>query len=141
MNGLVAPEALASVQGKPASAALGTVVPSMFGRTTLYLLKDRVVENTKRIVAGRDSELLLSEVDSAEITFKGNPLWIVLGFVTIALYGLGIIFFIIYFFAKHKFLIIHSKSNAQVVCIKGDDSNHREFMKAVLGTAVQVKKS
>ena len=140
MNAVREAEALASVSGKPAKGSYGMVVPSMFGRTTLFLFKDYIVEQTKRIVAHRDSEILLSEIDSGEIEVKGNPLWIVLGVLTIALFGLGIIFFFVYFLKKHKFLIIRSKSNAQLVCIKGDDSQFREFMKAVLQAAIAAKR-
>jgi len=140
MNDTGKTEALVSVEGKPVSCNFGGFVPSMFGWTVLSLFRDQVVEQTKRIVGGRDSELLLSEVDSAEIVFKGNPLWIGLGFLTIALYGLGILFFILYVCLKHKFLIIHSKSNLHVVSIKGDDDQYRNFLAAVLQAAIEAKR-
>lgn len=131
---------IAEVSGKPASIKFGRVAPAFLGQTTLRLFSQRVVEETKRIVSSRNSELLTREVDSVEITKLGNPLWLVLGFFTIALYGLGIIFFIVYFLAKHKFLIVHSKNNVQLVSIKGDETSYQRFMEAVLTTAETAKK-
>ena len=130
---------VATVSGKAATASIGTVAPAMFGTTTLQLYETRVVETTKLIIAGRDSELLLSELDSAELTTKGNPLWLLLGILTLWLFGIGLIFIIVYFFAKHRFLIVRSMSNVQIVGIKGDEQPYRDFMAAALAAGERLK--
>jgi hypothetical protein len=130
---------LASVRGRPAIAWHGTVVPSMFGSTSLQLYERRVVETTARVVSARDSEILLTEVDSVELVVKGNAAWIVLGVITIGFFGLGVIFLILYFVLKHRFLIVHSKSNVQAIAIHGDESPYRRFMAAVLSAAESQK--
>lgn len=132
---------LATVTGKPASASLvGTVVPAMFGITTLQLFQTRVVETTKRIMTERDSEILLTQIDSAELTANGRRLWLLLGLLTLSFYGLGLVFIILYFVApKHRCLIIRSASNAQFVAFSGDEMQYSQFMEAVLAAAEQQK--
>jgi len=56
-----------------------------------------------------------------------------------ASFGLGLIFILAYFFAKYWFLIVYSKSNAQIVRIKEDGTAYREFMAAALAAAEQHK--
>ncbi len=129
------------VSGKPGTAHFGGLVPSMFGKTTLRLYSERVVETTKRVVARRDSQLLVSEIDSVEITARGSALWLGLGILTIGLYGFGIIFFILYFVVKHRFLIVRSKSNVQILGMTGDDEPYRQFMHSVLQAAQVAKRS
>jgi hypothetical protein len=131
--------ALAVISGKAATAFGGGIVRASFGRTTLVLQTNRVIETTRRPIAARDCELLLSEVESAEIITKSNPVWLVLGFLTFALYGLGLIFFVLFFVLKHRFLIVHSRGNAVFVSFDGDDGPYRQFMEAVLTEAERAR--
>ena len=128
-----------SVEGKPAATTFNNVSAGLFGKTKLFLTSSRVVETTRRIISRRYSELLLSEIDSAEITTGGNPLWILLGILTLGFYGAGIIFFIVYFLSKQQFLIIRSKGNAQILAMEGDEEHYRQFMFYILKAAEEVK--
>lgn len=128
-----------AVKGKPAVAWHGTVTSSAFGTTTLQLFERRVVETTKIIVSSRDSEILLTELVSVDMTTKGNPLLIVLCVLTLWLFGFGLLFLILYFFVKHRFLIIHSKSKVQAVAVRGDETQYQHFMAVVLSAAEQQK--
>lgn len=134
---------LLEVSGKPAFASFGVVAPSSFGKTTLQLSKTRVIERSKRIIARRYVEVLLSKVDSVEITEEGNPLWIGLGIVTLGFFGIGIIFFIVYFFQKRKYLIVRSGSNVQLLVISGSDGMEKcgKFMSEVLRGAEEKNKN
>src|SRR5687767_13584352 len=59
--------AVTSVTGKRAVVSFGQVVPSMFGKTTLELEDGRLIETTQGPLSRRHAELLLTEVDSAEL--------------------------------------------------------------------------
>ena len=128
------------ISGKPATVSYGLVAPAFFGKTSLTLTDNRIIESTKRIVATRYCEIILSEVESAEISEGGYPILLVLGFVTISV-GVGIIFFVMYFLIKCKYLIVRSHGNTQVVCISGTGSMERarEFMIDVLRYAEEAK--
>jgi hypothetical protein len=129
------------ISGKPAMSSYGFVAPSFFGRTKLTLTENRVIEDTKRIVATRKCESILSEIDSVEIAEDGNPLLLFLGFMTLAFYGLGILFFVLYFFLKHQYIIVRSGSNVQVMAISGGINMDKAnvFMDTVLSAAHSAK--
>jgi hypothetical protein len=121
--------------GKPGIASYGAVVPGSFGRTTLQLQPTRIVEKTKKLIATRDCTVLLTQIDSVEIVEEGNPLWLVLGLFTI-MFLIGIIFFVLYFILKHKYLLVRSGSNVQLVMLNSqNEANAEEFMQAVLKAA------
>lgn len=134
---------LLEISGKAANSYYGFLAPALFGKTTLQLCETRIIERTRKIVATRYCEVILSEVDSAEIVEDGVSWLLVIGFLTLAIYGLGIIFFILYFFFKYKYLIIRSGSNAQVLCISGSGGMERAktFMTEVLRLSEQVRKT
>lgn len=130
-------EIITSVTGKPAMASFGQIAPSSWGQTQLHLLSNRVVERSKWVVSSRECEVPLSEIDSVEIATRGNPMLLVLGFCTLALFGLGIVFIVLYFFImKNRFLVIRSRNNAQIVCIRGDDAPARNFMQQTIAAVV-----
>lgn len=138
-----------SVSGKAASSSFGHVlVPSMFGTTSLTLRGDRLVDDTKKIVASHHTEILLNRLDSAEIVVGGNNAFLAIGvmslmiglplipvLVGIPIAMLGLVFFALYFFMKNRFLVIRSGSNAAVLVIKGPDEEFQEFLDAVLTAA------
>ncbi len=127
-----------SVSGKAASSSFGHVlVPSMFGNTTLTLRGDRLIDDTKKIVASHHSEILLSRIDSAEIAVSGNNALLGIGLVTLPMFGVGVLFFLLYLFIKNRFLVIRSGSNAAVLVIKGAEDEFQEFLDAVLTAAAE----
>lgn len=124
--------AIAELTGKPAVANYGTIVPGFFGRTTLQLQSNRLVEKTQRLIGRRHATILLTQVDSVEIVEDGNPLWLILGFFTIMLF-IGFVFFILYFILKNKYLAVRSGNNVQIVMLNSmNESNAEAFMNAVL---------
>jgi hypothetical protein len=131
---------IASFTGKPAVSNYGFLAPAFFGNTTLSLTHNRVIERTQKIIASRNCEVPITRIDSVEITEDGNPLLLVLGFTTIW-FGIGILFFALYFIMKYKFLVIRSGSNVQVVVIPGFGSEPinqaKTFMDSVLNTMEQ----
>jgi len=104
----------------------------MFGKTTIELHKDRVVELTKGPIYSRDCHVSVAEIDSAEVVTCGNQLYLILGIATLALFGLGVIFLLLFLFVKHKFLVIHSSSNALALSIKGAPEPYHEFKSNVI---------
>jgi hypothetical protein len=139
MNGNTHESAIVWVSGKPAKPSFGRLIPGFFGRTTLSLLETRVAENTRRIVSRRYSEIPLAEVDSAEMTARGNRNWVLLGLPTLPLLPVSLTFIILYFVKKRRFLVIHSKTTSQVVAIKHDVGQYRQFMASVLSAAEKAK--
>jgi hypothetical protein len=132
---------LLEISGKAANSYYTFLAPALLGKTTLQLCETRIIERTRKMIATRYCEVILSEVDSVEIVEDGISWLLVLGFFTLFLYGLGIIFFILYFFFKYKYLIIRSGSNAQVLCISGASNMERAktFMEEVLYRSEQAK--
>lgn len=126
-----------SISGKPANANLGTVVPASFGKTTLTLEDDRLIEDTRRPLATRHSEMRLIQVESVEIRSSPNPTLLVLGLLTIPII-IGIAVLIAWFFVRVRFLAVHSGSDVMVVCIKGPDTQFHDFMDAVLTRAEEL---
>jgi hypothetical protein len=129
------------ISGKPAISNYGFIAPAFFGRTKLAITESRVIEETKRIVASRKCEFILSDIDSVEIAEDGNPLLLTLGFMTLFFYGIGIIFFVLYFIFKYQYLIIRSGVNAQVMAIPNSSTMEKAkiFMEKVLSSAQHTK--
>ncbi|GCE59189.1 hypothetical protein [Microcystis aeruginosa] len=132
---------LLEISGQAANSSYNFLSPALFSKTTLQLSETRIIERTRKMIASRHCEVILYEVDSVEIVEDGVSWLLVLGFFALFFYGLGIIFFILYFFFKYKYLIIRSGSNAQILCISG--ANHMEkakiFMEEVLRQSENAK--
>jgi hypothetical protein len=125
-------KAVMELSGKPGVSSYGTVVPGFFGRTTLQLQPTRLVEKTQQVIARRNCTVLLTQIDSIEIVEAGNPLWLVLGAITIS-FLVGIIFFVLYFFLKHKYLLVRSGNNAQLVMLDSqNEAKAEQFMDTLL---------
>lgn len=136
-----AKQPLSIIEGKRAIAKFGTLTPSMFGATTLELHADRVVERSKGIVYARTCHLLATDIESAEVVAAGNPILLTLGILTLPLFGLGLLFIILYFFQKHKFLLIASGGNVAVMAIKGDEGMSHVFVDNVTKVALHCKRT
>jgi hypothetical protein len=149
-SGLDLPTGELAVAGKPASIWGAMLVPATFGRTTLRLLPRRIAEDTRRPIIRRHCEISLTEVDSAEFCAQGNPIWLALGVLAVLLtapvavanrvlggvmLGLAILFVVLYFIVKHRYLIIRSRSNALAIFLRGDDAPYHAFMQSVLASA------
>jgi hypothetical protein len=127
--------AIMELTGKPGVASYGTVVPGFFGRTTLQIQPTRLVEKTQKLIARRHSIVLLTQVDSVDIVEEGNPLWLILGIFTLTIL-IGFVFIILYFIFKHKYLVVRSGSNVQLVMLNSlNEANAEAFMNAVLKQA------
>jgi hypothetical protein len=135
--------------GKPGVGSYGAIIPGLFGRTTLRLQPTRIVEQTQKIIARRNCVVLLAQVDSVEIVEAGNPFWSALGFVTLVylvrLLGvfailISILFFVLYFIFKHKYLVVRSGSNIQLVMLNSQNgANAEQFVQAVLKAAEKLQ--
>ncbi len=132
---------IASVSGKRVIAKWGTLTPSFFGSTTLELHQDRVVEYTDGLVASRECHAGIAGIDSAELNSAGNPIFLVLGIATLAIFGLGILFLILYFVFRHRYLVICSNFNVMALALKGDEQQYKNFLFAVMDRANQVQLS
>jgi hypothetical protein len=131
--------AILELTGKSGNSNYGVVAPSLWGRTKLQLQPTRLVESTQKIIARRNCTVLLTQIDSVEIVEEGNPLWLALGFLTIS-FLVGIIFFVLYFVIKHKYLVIRSGSNFQLVMLdSSNESKAEQFINAVLKRAEELQ--
>ena len=134
------PSSVMSVTGRRAVASFGgQIVPSMFGTTTLELEGTRLIETTRGILSQRHAELLLTEVDSAEMRIQPNPALLGAGLALLPFFGLGLAVLPFYFLVKYRFLIIHSGNNTTVVAYSGNEETFRDFMHNVLTAAEAAK--
>ena len=134
------PSSILRVTGRRAVASFGgQIVPSMFGTTTLELEGTRLIETTQGILSQRHAELLLTEVDSAEMRIQPNPALLGAGLALLPFFGLGLAVLPFYFLVKYRFLIIHSGNNTTVVAYSGDEESFRDFMHNVLTAAEATK--
>jgi hypothetical protein len=133
-------QATAMITGRPATLTVGGwLVPSWSGRTTLQIRGGRVVESTRRTLSERHRELIIGEVDSAEIAYQGSPTLLLVGIATFWMLGLGLIFILLHFVIRERYLIIRTRSSSVALMIRGDDAPHRQFMNVVLQQAAQTK--
>jgi len=121
-----------SVSGKPATGLLGLVVPGTFGSTTLSLEDSRVIEETRKPLIRRHTELRLARVESVAISTSRDPRLFVLGLATVPAYGIGIVVLLVWIIRRFRWLSICSDSTSLVVRIQGPDDPYEDFMDAVL---------
>lgn len=129
---------LAQFSGGAVNYAYGILNPVGFSRkTTLKLTETRLVETTKKFIATRYCEIRITKIDSAEIVEQGRAWLIALGVLTLPLYGIGLIFLVLYFFLKNKYLLIYSSNNTVAVEIykQKDLSAAGNFIKQLLDRA------
>jgi hypothetical protein len=123
--------------GKPATVHYGMIAPAAYGKTTLSINSNTVIERTKRIIATRYCEAPIAKIDSVEIVEDGNPLLLLLGFGTLMMMGLGIVFFVLYFVMKYKYLVVRSGNNIQIVMISNMGGDTMEKAKRFSATLIQ----
>jgi hypothetical protein len=124
------------VAGKPATA---WGYRSSFGRTTFALTERRLLETTRRPIEERDCEMFVEDIDSVEMTAKGNPSYIGLAVMSAGLVSVSpflllipLISVVLFFVLKHRFLIIRSQANIMVLGVKGNEPLCRDFMQTLL---------
>jgi hypothetical protein len=122
--------------GRPATAYYGIISPAAYGKTTLTVTSNTVVERTKRAIATRYCEAPIGKIDSVEIVEDGNPLFLALGLTTL-MFGIGIIFLVLYFVIKYKYLVVRSGNNVQIVMISSLGSGNMEQAKRFSATLMQ----
>ncbi|MDX2038530.1 MAG: hypothetical protein SFX72_17925 [Isosphaeraceae bacterium] len=139
------PEVLAAVAGKPAK---WWGYRCWIGKTTITLTNSRLIERTKELVDERDCVVLLSAVDSVEIVARGNPAYLFLAVISSGLIGvnpafviLPLIFVVLYFILKLRFLIISSDSNLMILGILRNEQLVRDFKQRVLDEAERARSS
>jgi hypothetical protein len=137
------PEVLAAVAGKPAK---WWGYRCWIGKTTITLTNSRLIERTREFVDERDCVVLLSAVDSVEIAARGNPAYLVLAVMSGGLIGvnpafviLPLVFVVLYFILKLRFLIISSGSNLMILGIWSGEQLVRDFKQRVLDEAERVR--
>ena len=126
---------LAEITWKPAnSIAFAGAVASFIWYSTLRLYEDKIVWDSKRIISWNNVIIPLRKVDSVEVITKWNAVWLFLGIITLPLFGLGIIFLILYFIMKERFLIMVSWNNVQAIAVRSsyDIKAFNEFMDKVV---------
>ncbi len=121
-----------SVSGKPASRLLGLIIPGTFGNTTLSLEDSRVIEETRKPLIRRHTELRLSRVDSVTISTSPDSRLFVLGLATLPAYGIGIVVLLVWVIRRFRWVAIRSDATSLVVRIQGPDDRYEDFMDAVL---------
>ncbi len=135
------PDILSEVEGKPVNTFGQMLQASSWGKTRIELHRTRLVEHTKHIVSETESQILLTELQGAAYAVRGNPVLLGLGMATLVIFGLGIIFLILYCFVmKKRFLIFHGGTFTQQLTIQGDPEPYLEFMEDVLARAEKLKK-
>lgn len=123
-----------SVTGKPVKTIGNVLVPNVFGTTQLTLRDHVIVEETKRLLSQRHVEVLLTEIESAELRVDPNPILLVLAIVTLPIL-IGLIFLLLYLFRLNRSLVVRSAGNAIVIGLKGDLRRYERFMEQVLEAA------
>ncbi len=126
---------LAEITWKPAnSIAFAWAVASNSWYSTLRLYEDKIVWESKRIISWNNVIIPLRKVDSVEVITKWNAIWLILWLVTLLVFGLGIVFLVLYFFMKERFLIIISWNNVQAVAVRSsnDIKAFHDFMEKVV---------
>ncbi|WP_099069280.1 hypothetical protein [Nostoc linckia] len=85
----------------------------------------------------KDIQTRIQDIKSIEIS-SGPLAWLlVLGITTLFLYGLGIIFIILYFFIKQRWLIIYT-STLSIIVFYNKPEDVEQFRSTVLALARQI---
>ncbi len=119
----------------------GGLVSQLFGSTTFTLYEDRLVEDSKGVVLKDHTQVPIDAITGVNICTHGNPLLLVIGFATLPVFGLGILFLILYFFMCKNFLVVSSEGHIYALQRKGDDAKYNDFAEALMGMAIKARAS
>ena len=92
----------------------------------------RVIEETRKPLIRRHTELRLSRVDSVTISTSPDSRLFVLGLATLPAYGIGIVVLLVWVIRRFRWVAIRSDATSLVVRIQGPDDRYEDFMDAVL---------
>lgn len=127
----------AAVTGKRVMVTFGGVLtPQLFGSTTFTLEHDRLVETSSGMVARQKCQIPLTMISAMAVTTQGNPLFLLFGFLTLPLFGLGLVFIILYFALPRHFLVAHSNNYITALNCRGPLDRYHEFADMVTQAAI-----
>lgn len=127
----------ASVTGKRVMVTFGGVLtPQLFGGTTFTLEHDRLVETSTGLVARQKCQIPLGMISAMAVTTQGNPLLLAFGFLTLPLFGLGIILIVLYFMLPRNFVVVHSNNYISALNCRGDLDRYHAFANMVTQAAI-----
>jgi hypothetical protein len=109
--------------------------PKMRGTTELTLSNFVVEESTT--VGGdqtRKALIPINKITCIEIRNFSNPVWLLACLVTLAFFGLGLIFLIPYFLTRKRAMVIHTDAHFIGIGISGDIDKYKEFQASVLAS-------
>lgn len=130
----------ASVTGKRVMVTFGGVLtPQLFGTTTFTLEHDRLVETSTGLVARQKCQIPLAMISAMAVTTQGNPLFLVFGFLTLPLFGLGLVFIVLYFLLPRNFLVVHSNNYITALNCRGDLDRYRSFADMATQAAINTQ--
>jgi hypothetical protein len=128
------------IKGKPGLLWGNLIVPAA-GRAkiTIKIVGDLLQTNISSSdgMEKKDIQTRIQDVKSIEIA-SGPLTWLLgLGIFTLFFYGIGIIFIILYFFIRQKWLIIYT-STVNIIVFYKKTQNVEEFRSTVLKLARQL---
>ena len=70
------------------------------------------------------------------VTTQGNPVFLIFGIVTLPLFGLGLVFILLYFLLPRNFLVAHSNNYITALNCRGPLDKYHEFADMVTQAAI-----
>jgi hypothetical protein len=134
-------DVLAEVSGASVTILWHGYQWSYWGSARMMMTATRVIERTKFFVSERQTAVPLSQVTGVTMLKTPNPILLVLGFITLPLLGLGLIFLILALFQKHTYLVVTAPNCVLVIGCKGKIQNYEDFMLDILDEVDRVRKS
>lgn len=135
-------DAIEQVSGKRVQVMYGGgLVPQMFGKTTFTLYPDRLVEDTTGVVLKDHTQVPLNAINGVNICTHGNPILLILGFATLWVFGLGLIFLILYYFIRKNFLVVISEGHIYALQRKGADGKYTDFAETLMDLVIAARTS
>ena len=130
----------AEVSGKRVMVTFGGVLtPQLFGSTTFTLEHDRLVETSTGLVARQKCQIPLTMISAMAVSTQGNPLLLLFGFLTLPLFGLGLVFIVLYFMLPRHFLVAHSNNYITALNCRGSLDRYHEFADMVMQAAIAMQ--
>ncbi len=117
----------------------GFVLPSPFRKDASLLTLDRgrLMERSRRLIGTRQAELVVKHIDSVEISSRGNAAFLIVGVLALGLYGIGLLFLLLYAVWKSQYLIVRSGSNAIAIRVTFGSPAYEALMESLLQQAAR----
>jgi hypothetical protein len=130
---------LEEVAGKAVQIHWGSYTQAFFGSGRLQLMPNRVVETTYFIISERHREILLTDIQAVDYLVTGNPWFLFFGILLLPCL-VGIVFLVLYFIVKYRYLVVHCASCSQAIGIQGNMDPYLDFRDAVLHEVGRAKR-